>query len=92
MSPACYNAHMTTIQLTHQFQHSAPCRITVTYATVVVQFEGVDPYPELLWDELGDVEILASVFGRLPVRVFVQLVPVLGNIWHRREHYREILQ
>lgn len=82
---------MTTITLDHNFRHAPPCRIRVNDGGVAVQFEGREEVA-IAWSLLDDPAVLAEAFGTLQVRVFVQLVPVLGMIYDRRAAYLEILQ
>lgn len=80
-----------TIIIEENFQHwVAPCRITISYIDVWVQFDG-RPAVQLYWDELANVEVLSEAFGTLPVRVFKQLVPVLGAISAQQEHYMVLM-
>lgn len=82
---------MTAIRLDQNFLHAPACRITVTSGGVTVLFEGREEVA-IAWNLLDDPAVLVEAFGTLQVRVFVQLVPVLGMIYQRRAAYMEILQ
>ena len=65
------------------------CRIDIENDGVGITFNGTTQF--MFWEELENVELLATEFGFLPVRVFAPMVKKLGQIYAHRETYKELI-
>lgn len=64
--------------------------------TIIVDADGCEvkyltAVAKLSWSEIANVDLLAEVFGELPVRVFRVIVELLAHCYVTREHIKGLL-
>lgn len=80
------------VVIEQNFEHaSKACRIYIELDSVSVQFEGQE-VNILPWEDLDNMDKLSDVFGALSVRVFRQLIVLLGKVHRNQDLYKTLIE